>query len=79
MRPKRIYKGLSYNEQRELTALEKTIDELEQEIVSLEESLVSSGASLSHTDYHSISTKLEELQSRHNSLFERWVELSERA
>ncbi|PKN75718.1 MAG: hypothetical protein CVU49_03215 [Candidatus Cloacimonetes bacterium HGW-Cloacimonetes-2] len=79
MRPKRVYKGLSYNEQRELTALEKTIDELELEIVSLEESLVSSGASLSHTDYHNISTRLEELQSRHNSLFERWAELSERA
>ena len=78
-RPKRVYTSLCYNEQRELSQLEQMIDSIETEVIELESKLADPASGLSHSDYSSIGQRLEELQNRHNSLFERWAELSEKA
>ncbi|MDY0151486.1 MAG: ABC-F family ATP-binding cassette domain-containing protein [Candidatus Cloacimonas sp.] len=78
MRPKRISKGLNYNEQREFTALEKEIESLELRLSELETSLSEDAASLSHGDFHQISIDQQALNARHQELLHRWLELSDK-
>lgn len=78
MKPKRIPKGLSFNEQRELNQTTKQIDEIEARILELENLLGSEHNSLSHMDYASISSELERLNQDHQILLSRWLELSDK-
>ena len=78
MRPKRIIKGLTYNEQREFSSLEKEVEAIEQRLVELESSLNGESVNLSPADYHQISDELTLLNSRHQQLLDRWLELSDK-
>lgn len=78
MRPKRIQKGLTYNEQREFTAVEKEIEAIELLLSDYETKLSESPTTLSHVDYQKISEELSELNDRHQQLLDRWLELSEK-
>ncbi|MGC9362598.1 MAG: ATP-binding cassette domain-containing protein, partial [Candidatus Syntrophosphaera sp.] len=78
LRPKRIQKGLSYNEQREFDQLTREIDSLEAEINTLEDSLNDPDPSLSHIDYQKISHDLEDLNRIHGTKLQRWLELSDK-
>jgi ATP-binding cassette subfamily F protein uup len=78
MRPKRITKGLTYNEQREFNQLEKEIESIELRLTELETTLTEEAASLSHSDYHTISTEQQELNTIHQKLLDRWLELSDK-
>ncbi|MDD4099853.1 MAG: ABC-F family ATP-binding cassette domain-containing protein [Candidatus Cloacimonetes bacterium] len=77
LRPKRINKGLSYNEQREFTGLENRIQELEAKMSELEERL--SLPNLKVQEYSDLATEIERLSSEHETIFARWVELSDKA
>ncbi len=77
-RVKRQIKGLTYNERREFEFLSREIDAIEAELSELEDSLNSPSAELSHTDYASISQKLDELNALHQSKLQRWLELSDK-
>jgi len=76
MRPKRLTKGLNYNEQRELEQISVQIEDLEARLLELETELSSS--SLKPEDYSRISKAQQELETRHGELLERWLELSEK-
>lgn len=78
-RPRRIQKGLSYNEQREFEQLGLEIAALEEKIKELESGMSSQNSSLSHLDYLKISRELEELQKDHDISLQRWIELSDKA
>ncbi|MDZ4181358.1 MAG: ABC-F family ATP-binding cassette domain-containing protein [Candidatus Cloacimonadaceae bacterium] len=78
LKPKRIPKGLSFNDQRELNQTTKQIDEIEARILELENLLGSEHNSLSHMDYASISSELERLNQNHQILLSRWLELSDK-
>jgi len=78
-RPKREKNGLSYNEMRELEALEKEIEKLELRLTQLDEKLANPLNALSHHDYQDISHELAELNNRHSIAIERWLELSDKA
>ncbi|MDD4667561.1 MAG: ABC-F family ATP-binding cassette domain-containing protein [Candidatus Cloacimonetes bacterium] len=77
LRPKRTNKGLSYNEQREFAGLESRIRELETKLNELEERL--SLPNLKVQEYSELATEIEILSSEHETIFERWVELSDKA
>ncbi len=77
MRPKRINKGLSYNEQREFAGLETRIQELEAKLSELEERL--SLPNLKVQEYSNLASEIDQLNSEHAKIFERWVELSDKA
>ena len=77
LRPKRINKGLSYNEQREFAGLESRIRDLETKLNELEERL--SLPNLKVQEYSELATEIEILSSEHETIFERWVELSDKA
>lgn len=77
LRPKRISKGLNYNEQREFAQIEVRIPALEQEINSLEAHLAS--GDLKVHEYSELADALSRLSQEHEGLFERWVELSDKA
>lgn len=76
IKPKREIKGLSYNEQREYSKLEKEIELLETELLRLETELSSS--KLNHDQYAMIANSIQECSQRHELAFERWVELSDK-
>ena len=76
LRPKRISKGLSYNEQRELDQTTVAIDKVEAELLVLEEKLAS--GKLTHTDYTALSKEMDKLSKQHEGLLERWMHLSEK-
>jgi len=78
LRPKRISKGLNYNEQREFNQVEKEIEAVEQDLQELEDKLGGADGTLGHTDYIRISDEMQVLESRHQQLLERWLELSEK-
>ena len=78
-RPRRIQKGLNYNEQREFERLGLEIAALEEKIQELETGLSSQNSSLNHLDYLKISRELEELQKDHDIKLQRWIELSDKA
>ncbi|HQH50320.1 MAG TPA: ABC-F family ATP-binding cassette domain-containing protein, partial [Candidatus Cloacimonadota bacterium] len=78
-RPRRIQKGLSYNEQREFEQLGLEIAALEEKIKELESGMSAQNSSLSHLDYLKISRELEELQKDHDISLQRWIELSDKA
>ena len=78
LRPQRVQTKLSYKEQRELNELETQISGTEQEIQALEDKLEHHAAQLSHEEFGTISTRLSELGSLHESLMERWFELSDK-
>lgn len=78
MRPKRISKGLNYNEQREFNSLEKEIENLELRLTEMELSLSEDAATLSHADFQQISIEQQELNERHQNLLSRWLELSDK-
>ena len=78
-RPRRIQKGLNYNEQREFERLGLEIAALEEKIQELETGLTAQNSSLSHLDYLKISRELEELQQDHDIKLQRWIELSDKA
>ncbi|NMD13256.1 MAG: ABC-F family ATP-binding cassette domain-containing protein [Candidatus Cloacimonetes bacterium] len=78
-RPKRVQKGLNYNEQREFERLGLEIAALEEKIQELETGLTAQNSSLSHLDYLKISRELEELQQDHDIKLQRWIELSDKA
>ncbi|MDY0218293.1 MAG: ABC-F family ATP-binding cassette domain-containing protein [Candidatus Cloacimonas acidaminovorans] len=77
-RPKRIAKGLSYNEQREFGLLEKEIEKIESELLELESRLNDFANPLSPNDYYHISISMQELENRHQELLTRWLELSDK-
>lgn len=77
-RPKRFQKGLNYNEQREFDQLAREIDSIEAQINDLEDKLNSPEPTLSHTDYATISKDLDDLNYTHQSLLQRWLELSDK-
>ena len=77
-RPKRIAKGLSYNEQREFGLLEKEIEKIESELLELESRLNDFANPLSPNDYYHISIAMQELENRHQELLTRWLELSDK-
>lgn len=77
-RPKRIARGLSYNEQREFGLLEKEIEKIESELLKLEKRLNDFANPLSPVDYYQISASLQELENKHQNLIARWLELSEK-
>ncbi|HPF09157.1 MAG TPA: ABC-F family ATP-binding cassette domain-containing protein [Candidatus Cloacimonadota bacterium] len=77
LRPKRTNKGLSYNEQREFAGLESRIRELETKLNELEERL--SLPNLKVQEYSELATEIEILSSEHETILERWVELSDKA
>lgn len=76
LRPKRITKGLSYNEQREMDQITAAIEEVEAQLLAIEEKL--SAGKLSHTDYAALSKEMDTLGAKHEKLLERWMELSEK-
>ena len=78
LRPKRIQKGLTYNEQREFIGIEKEIESIELLLSEHEAKLSESPSSLSHLDYQKISEELGRLNERHQVLLDRWLELSEK-
>lgn len=78
-RPRRIQKGLNYNEQREFERLGLEIAALEEKIQELETGLSAQNSSLNHLDYLKISRELEELQQDHDIKLQRWIELSDKA
>ncbi len=78
LRPKRINKGLSYNEQREYNQLEKEIEQVEQRMMELEDKLSKEQSTLSHGDYQEISSEMQSLEARHLEIMERWLELSDK-
>ena len=77
-RPKRIAKGLSYNEQREFGLLEKEIEKIESELLELESRLNDFANPLSPNEYYHISIAMQELENRHQELLTRWLELSDK-
>ncbi len=77
MRPKRQTRGLNYNEQRELDQISVEIESLESRLLDLETEL--SCPNLKPEDYSRISASQQELEARHSTLLERWLELSEKA
>lgn len=77
-RPKRISKGLSYNEQREYTQLEQEIEKAEARLLELETTLTEKAASLSFQQFESISKEQQELETKHQDLMERWLQLSDK-
>jgi len=77
-RPKRIAKGLNYNEQREFGLLEKEIEKIESELLKLEKRLNDFANPLSPVDYYQISASMQELENKHQNLLTRWLELSEK-
>lgn len=78
MRPKRVYSGLNYNEQREFNRIEASIAEIEKQITELEEQLANPAPELDHTAYSQIGESLAKLQNEHDELFQRWSELIEK-
>ena len=76
-RPKRVQKGLTYNEQREFDLLTREIETLESELAKLEDSL--NDPALSHLDYARISRETQCLAALHEEKFARWVDLSDKA
>lgn len=78
MRPKRIIKGLNYNEQREFDSLEKEISTIELRLSELEAGLSDGSESYTHSDYQQISQEMQELEATHLKLLDRWLELSEK-
>ncbi|HOH47319.1 MAG TPA: ABC-F family ATP-binding cassette domain-containing protein, partial [Candidatus Cloacimonadota bacterium] len=78
LRPLRVQTKLSYKDQRELNDLELRISQTEQEIQGLEDKLEQHAAQLSHEEFHTISERLSELNSIHETLMERWFELSDK-
>lgn len=78
MRPKKISKGLNYNEQREFNSLEKEISAIELRLSELEAGLSEGSVSLTHSDYQQISQEMQELEEKHLKLLDRWLELSEK-
>ena len=78
LKPKRIYSGLNYNEQREFNQLEADLSSIEQRIQELEENLADPSGALNHSAYLDISTELSDLQNRHDQMFDRWAELLEK-
>ncbi len=78
MRPKKIIKGLNYNEQREFDSLEKEISAIELRLSELEAGLSDGSESYTHSDYQQISQEMQELEATHLKLLDRWLELSEK-
>jgi ATP-binding cassette subfamily F protein uup len=78
MRPKKISKGLNYNEQREFDSLEKEISAIELRLSELEAGLSDGSESYTHSDYQQISQEMQELEVTHLKLLDRWLELSEK-
>jgi len=76
LRPARGYKGLNYNEQRELDLLEKQIGQIEQQLLAIEDRLTQ--PDLAYTEYADLSDRLEILNSEHTIAFERWTALMEK-
>ncbi|MCB5233868.1 MAG: ABC-F family ATP-binding cassette domain-containing protein [Candidatus Cloacimonetes bacterium] len=76
-RPKRISKGLNYNEQREFALLAKEIDNLENEIAEIEKSL--GEGKLSFEEYENMAKQLSELHEAHDISTIRWIELSDKS
>jgi len=77
-RPKRIAKGLSYNEQRELALIEKEIETTENQLLELDNKLNDFSGALTPNDYTQISISLQELENIHQKLLTRWLELSDK-
>jgi len=77
-RPKRINKGLTYNEQREYTQLEQEIEKAEARLLELETTLTEQAATLSFQQFEIISKEQQELEARHQDLLERWLQLSDK-
>lgn len=77
-RPKRINKGLTYNEQREYTQLEQEIEKAEARLLELETTLTEQAATLSFQQFEIISKEQQALEARHQDLLERWLQLSDK-
>lgn len=77
-RPKRVNKGLNYNEQREFLQVEKDIETAENRLLELETTLSEQAGSLSPDQFRKISQEMHELESTHQKLLDRWLELSEK-
>jgi ATP-binding cassette subfamily F protein uup len=76
----RIKRKLSYNEQRELTSLPERIEKLEEEQRELRAEMESPDfykASAEHI--RAVMDRIDEAAREHEQLFERWMELEERA
>ncbi|MEN6445221.1 MAG: ABC-F family ATP-binding cassette domain-containing protein [Candidatus Cloacimonas sp.] len=78
MRPKRIAKGLSYNEQREFMQIEKDIENIEKQLIELEDKLNDNAKVLTPDDYFHISDSMRIFEDKHQQLLERWLELSDK-
>lgn len=76
-RPKRISKGLNYNEQREFALLAEEIDNLENEIAEIEKSL--GEGKLSFEEYENMAKQLSELHESLDISTIRWIELSDKS
>lgn len=76
-RPKRITKGLNYNEQREFALLEEQIEKLENKITEIEKSL--GEGKLSFEEYENMAKQLSELHEAHDNSTIRWIELSDKS
>ena len=78
LRPKRISKGLTYNEQREFSQTEKDIEKIENQLIELEDKLNDFSQTLTPNDYHQISITILKLEEQHQNLLNRWLELSDK-
>lgn len=75
-RPKRVKKGLSYNEKMELEKLEKCIEELEKQKHSQESMMNNPSQALSYDEYDSLSKAYHQVMLELDNAIERWAELS---
>ncbi|MDZ4121171.1 MAG: ATP-binding cassette domain-containing protein, partial [Candidatus Cloacimonadaceae bacterium] len=78
-RPKRLKKGLSYNEQQELINLERQMAELESTLKDLESILHSPPEGYTHRNYADLNMRIQQANDTYEKLFERWGVLSELA
>ncbi|HHV37018.1 MAG TPA: ABC-F family ATP-binding cassette domain-containing protein [Candidatus Cloacimonetes bacterium] len=75
-RPKRVSKGLTYNEQREFGILEEEIEKMENEIAEIEKNL--GAGNLSLKEYEDMAKRLAELHEAQETATIRWIELSDK-
>ncbi len=77
-KPLRSSKGLPYHEQREFDLIGREIEAIEQRINELEDSLNLPDPNWTNQHYLKISSELDSLNSRHQELLNRWLELDDK-
>jgi len=77
-RIKEAPKGLSFNDKRELKALESDIAKLEERQLELEQILDEQASELKQDDFKKISREIEKINSKYNQYSDRWLELEEK-